>query len=81
MPPWGGKLLIHSELRGIISNIEENTLSICSFTANDNTDKLRIASTLASAQDDNYTTKIVVYYRKLTKIIYSFTTKVAEHYR
>ena len=37
----GGKLLIHSELRSIISNIEDNTLSICSFTTNDNSDKLR----------------------------------------
>ena len=63
----GGKLLIHSELRSNISNIKDNTLSICSFTANDNTDKLRIASTLASAQDDNYTTKIVVYYRKINQ--------------
>ena len=37
----GGKLLIHSELRGNISDIKDNTLSICSFTTNDNTDKLR----------------------------------------
>ncbi len=37
----GGKLLIHSELRGNISDNEDNTLSICSFTTNDNTDKLR----------------------------------------
>ena len=37
----GGKLLIHSELRSNISIIKDNTLSICSFTTNDNTDKLR----------------------------------------
>ena len=33
----GGKLLIHSELRNDINNIKDNTLSICSFTTNDNT--------------------------------------------
>ena len=32
--------------------------------------QLALASTPASAQDDNYTTKIVEYYRKLSKIIY-----------
>ena len=38
----GGKLLIHSELRGNISDIEDNTLSICSFTTNDNTEGTHI---------------------------------------
>ena len=34
----GGKLLIHNELRSNISIIEDNTLSICSFTTNDKTE-------------------------------------------